>query len=487
MSPKPMPDETDEVLLPPLPPSDADDEGNADAGQLDELLVELHDADDTDDESAFDLDIGVDLTATPSDTADEGDAEALELSIGQLLNVPLEGEEDDSQGSGEQLSEMVGELGGPTAELEGGDDAEGPENELPELDEPLPLLDGDDDGELGRDEELEPLIAPMGDDSHLDWATQPLLEQAHIASLGAVTSAAAGPLVLASSKGLFDVSFQKGEPQVGTCLHEGAVADVLRRGEQLVIATHDGSVQLVGATAHATPLISARARRTRQLGSAWLERAGARGETVLAATPARELWRSVDEDTTGSFELVALDGEIVALSSDSWPVFAVLERDGERCLARCTDQGRSFHPLPSEGDALRAALAGPEPPLLAARRSVVVVASEERGVAVSLDGGMSFNAAPGCSGPTAVTVVDGGDGETPTVWIALFEATRDRSIIVRVDPESLQAEICAQVSEPGPGGEPAAVEGLVWDAEHELLWALGELGAYAFQRSSSDS
>ena len=125
-------------------------------------------------------------------------------------------------------------------------------------------------------------------------------------------------------------------------------------------------------------------------------------------------------------------------------------------------------------------------PLIAAAGEVVAVASRERGLAISTDGGRSFLHVPGCLQASALAtgVVAG----RPRVWCSVFVESEERSVVIEIDPASGQAQAIAEVTTPEDeaalDGGDCRIEALVWDALTRCLWAAGDLGVVRIEMPS---
>jgi hypothetical protein len=113
-------------------------------------------------------------------------------------------------------------------------------------------------------------------------------------------------------------------------------------------------------------------------------------------------------------------------------------------------------------------------PLLAARGDIVALADGERGLAVSVDAGESFQLVTGAVNVTAVALGEQ-DGK-PVVFAALYRESRDVTEIVSVSPGTAEAKRIATlaVEAEEDAEETGRTTALLW--QDGKLWAAGGYG-----------
>jgi hypothetical protein len=204
-------------------------------------------------------------------------------------------------------------------------------------------------------------------------------------------------------------------------------------------------------------------------------------ESVLGRTGSGLLFRSDDAGTT--LRLIEPALSVRALSPTGSPVVA-LGSDGAGLLVS-SDGGATFERVTLDAAGRR--LAGGEEPGIASSGGTVVLHDPERGAAVSLDGGRTFREVSGASSVSAVTI--GTFDGRPTVWLALYTELADKTRFVRVDPETLRAEVIATLDSTGDSdadlGASARVERLGWDGTR--LFAAGDAGFFVLTPEAGDA
>jgi hypothetical protein len=116
-------------------------------------------------------------------------------------------------------------------------------------------------------------------------------------------------------------------------------------------------------------------------------------------------------------------------------------------------------------------------PRLAASGSLVAIADEARGVAVSYDAGQSFSLVAGTSNASAWTA--GEHAGARTLWLSVLEESTSRSWILRITRGL--AERIAELAAGAPEGmeessDNVRISALCWDETSSLLWGVGGFG-----------
>ncbi|HMJ16669.1 MAG TPA: hypothetical protein VK524_34880 [Polyangiaceae bacterium] len=455
------------------PASDEPVEVSVEIDELDEA-----DALDRDDSSAQDLDVGMELDFA-LESAQDPATHDLVLDIGQLLDTDDEqaGESaDDSSGPLEfDVSVDVPELDEPATLLDEDRDADVEET----LDEELPGLDADEEGDFGEDvSSLWSASEWAADETLPAWSAQRWISRELGMEHGALNAlACANGTLVAGGREL--VRYAEG----------GAVRQAVSGGSVLALSLAGVDFDTI---VYATALGRLLRRRTGAPGEAcegWRAAAGLNASdavqlelgqpsgrapnTLLLRTSTGKLLYT--EDLGASFAELAFDGAALALSRQSDPAWVLIERDAGRALARFEPSARSleFFPL----DAAASFVAGGQQPILCANGSLVAILDEARGLALSYDTARSFARVAGTSNASAAAAGDI-DG-SPTLWLSTLEESTNRSWIVRVTG-GVAERVAELHAAPAEGLEESSdnvrVSALCWDPQRAMLWGGGGFG-----------
>jgi hypothetical protein len=386
-------------------------------------------------EAATDLDIGdaglVDRLPDVTDGSDDEPVDAAAHELDELVQAPLESDD-------------------PSSHAELGDDGL----------EALPDLTVEDgDGEAGPEAERAFLpsapegVIPEGSPYEPEWLL-----------LGSSCSALAsdGADVLAAAEHLMRFGHERRSDALppGTKVTSLAVADgvlVLSTTRGLTTAAPGGALATLDAP-----------DPTRSGGAELVELAAVSGRHALWARLRNgDLWRRRDD----AWELHQTGGAVPALSA-SGAELALLVVSRRPALQLSSDGGRSFRERLLAEPAQTVALGGA--PLLAARGDIVALADGERGLAVSVDAGESFQLVTGAVNVTAVALGEQ-DGK-PVVFAALYRESRDVTEIVSVSPGTAEAKRIATlaVEAEEDAEETGRTTALLW--QDGKLWAAGGYG-----------
>ncbi|HYO98199.1 MAG TPA: hypothetical protein VER33_27025 [Polyangiaceae bacterium] len=419
---------------------------------------------------------------------DDG-AEATELDVGSDTDDLMfieDGAEGDDLASGIDIEGH--DALEPATELDPGDDAEGTtETSSSWISAELPPLDLGDDAEgIAAADELR-FAAAFTDEPRPVLSARPWVELCPTLTLEACSALAAadGTLVAGSSDLLW---FAPGELaplrlDAGSApIH--SLALVGKGWEFAVCSTLSGRLMRRGRLAPAAEEL----RGLREL----LDPASSPRDVVelcqpgtsfphalLVRTSRGQLLRSDDDGST--FRAVS-EHKVAALAPSGAPAIALTH---EGWLLRSDDGGGSF-----------VQLALPEvvkPWLLtatvavSARGEIVALAEPELGVAVSPDGGRSFQSVVGTRGVTAIAACAA--AQAGCTFAALYDEAHDCSFLLRIDAQGASMETLALIQ--GAGGEDedsadwARVARLEWEPAKERLWAVGGFGVKVFAANAS--
>jgi hypothetical protein len=466
--------------LPPLEPDgpELDDENLS----LDQFLEPFPQDDAGEDDQPFsDLDIGITLDG--EETEAELDGEPVHIELRELVGAeePSGAPDSDEMGPAD-FDASLGLDAEPAAF--GDDDAEGAEDETT-LEERLPPLDADADGDAEGQLGFAEFVAP--EERPLPPAETPWLVSGprfHVEAVGALTVSEGH--VLAGSGDLLWI--------------EAGSDSVLR------VAAEDNrvtSVCLLGASRDSALCATAAGRllRRARLGPAAMlnhfrEVAGLvpgqavalelcqmgveRPSSVLLRVDNGRVLASNDSGTT--FQALPLPGRASALSTTGQPAVALLSTRSGAELWRFdeADQGVGLR-LPPEA----ATVAEGPAPLVAACGETIAIADGERGAVLSSNGAATFSGVAGCVNATALAA--GMLRGRASVWVAIYRETEDATDIVQIDAATLALGVIARVEQPeDPKIDPhdrleqARVQRLVWDPSSERLWAAGGFGLVRF-------
>lgn len=418
-------------------------------------LDDLFDAESANDDAPIELDLGPDSLTTDEEARDAGDALGL----------------DDETSGSDLLPEDT--LPSDKEERDGIDDRKPLVNDLD-----LPGLDADDGGgdDLARFGTLVAATEATLENAARPWQLQRLSPQRERCRSLALD----GTSVVAASTDLLWLDGGHTSP-VRVALDGARVlglALVGERRETALCVTAAGRLVRRSRSASDAERLPAHGRLAELLVSE-LERVElcqlglATPESVLGRTGSGLVFRSDDAGTT--LRLVEPALSVRALSPTGSPVVA-LAADGAALLTS-SDGGKTFARVALDRTGQR--IAGGERPGLASSGSTLVLHDDERGVAVSLDGGQRFREVPGAASVSAATIglFDG----RPSVWLALYAELTDETRFVRVDAETLRAEVIATLASTGDAdadlGASARIERLGWDGAR--LFAAGDAGFFA--------
>lgn len=200
---------------------------------------------------------------------------------------------------------------------------------------------------------------------------------------------------------------------------------------------------------------------------------------LLVRTSRGQLLRS--DDDGGTFRRVS-EHKVVALAPSGAPAMALTD-DG--WLLRSDDGGGSFVQL-ALPDAVKPWLQAGSV-VVSARGEILALAEPELGVAVSPDGGRSFQSVLGTRGVTAIAACAAvGAGCT---FAALYDEAHDCSFLLRIDAHGGPLETLALIQGAGSEDEDSAdwarVTRLEWEPSKERLWAVGGFGVKVFAANVS--
>jgi hypothetical protein len=468
-----------------LPPMDADEEDTERESGEDDLELDAlddGDGDPLDDAEASDLDggaEGAELDELDDDPRD-GDADE-QIDVGPL--------DDDLIGAEAEPASAELEADGITGdddevdELDDGDDDSGDEGTHEpvedEVDEDaLPAIDADDDGDF----EDASLVGEAWDDELADaplpgWGdTRWEAREGAGAELPCRAVAARDGRVVAAGEAVLVVD-------QGACVARrvgpegGAQALTLGEDGAALIATRRGQLIGLSPTGQATPL------------SAWRARFGG---LALASTPGRAwaLERGADGalwSLGGSPALVTMAREqgVMAIAASGASLFALTNDAAGLHLQRLRSDDEGWQPTHLAG-AARAIAAGSEVHLAAAAQGrALAIAEPTRGLAVSRDGGASFQAL-GVVGVVAVAFA--GDDEAAPALALVASSLGDGVCLVEVLPDGTALRVAelparrSNSSTPHEDDAPERAFGMAWDATRELVWIAHPGGLVALGR-----
>jgi hypothetical protein len=197
--------------------------------------------------------------------------------------------------------------------------------------------------------------------------------------------------------------------------------------------------------------------------------------TLIARTPSGRLLRSDDDGI--SFRRVS-ERRVIALCARGTPV--ALSAEGTLLIS--DDGGGSFNELLLDDAAQRVARA--DQPQIACSGGTVALAHPDFGALVSADRGKTFARVRGTHGVSALAV--GTDLGEEAVFLALYDDSRNRSLLVRVTASSGRAQtigvIERSLTADDDGSESDRILSLAWDPSSGRLWAAGGFGVKIFGR-----
>lgn len=410
------------------------------------------------------------LPPIPDDEADPfDDAEAVEV-VGEWAYASVPDEDEASAAAGDEREVDIGEV-----ELDAGDresgllveaDEPGLGDEALDIDEPppgpvddggvegladllaesideeLPELDADEEGDAG-----DAWLAP--EMSTLDLDDGPLPSRADVAWSAASERLGLGAnetrvLALAFRARVCAVVTTRGELLLSRDRGETFVAAEAFRG---LVGQGDGLANVgLGCEGREVHLLSD-------------------GGTRLTSGDGGTTFRRIERSTLLTLTTMP-DGSIVAVGADP-------SRGLELLVSEQDPTRWSAHELPASVIPVAAA---PNPVIAAARGAIAL--GSEAGLSVSRDAGATFTSIHGCAGTVAVAFV--GDANDGALVAAVYREAEDRTYLVRVTVDGL-AEIVDDVgAKAPPAGDDAEALGratsLGWDATRGVLWVAGPFG-----------
>ena len=482
-TPEPKDDAEELDELPPLDPSFDDERGDPDEAELVALLDPLEEDVDMDPEPPIpELELGLEVPEEPDMLDDEHE---VILDIQGLLTLADEAEpsEDGDSAGPEKLDPAadIREIEEPIV----GSLEEGTDEPLEDLiSEDLPELDADEAG--GLEDETSWLAAePMLDEEMPEWSERPWVVTRHE---GAGSDLGA----LALAEGRVWVA--------GTRL-----CAIDRTGSLQVFPTSSRVVRLAGLGSGVVTFSASDALEAWSEDGLTRQLTGHRECLGLTTDAPAQIGISALGDGARAF-LLSAESNRIAVSHDSGATFQGSELGGKvqalsvGAPARLVVQGNEGFSLLEAGapgatlsrvelDALAEETARGAGLLLGSAGRVVALASRDRGLVVSADGGRSFSRVPSTVHATALCL-----GETrgrPRVWLAVFIESEERSVVIEVDVTTRSAEIVAELDRadlaPAHEVDDGRVSALVWDGASGWLWAAGGSGLYRITPPASSS
>ena len=464
-------DESD--LGEPLPPLDKDADGDEPINVAFELPA-LEAEGGTDDEEASDLDVGLSL-----ETLEEGGDDEPDTGVVPISELLADVDEDSSGELGDEAGPTQFDMAAGLTDVEDLDEPDNGEHGIAEplddlVSEELPALDADLEGdfEAETDESWFAQLA-AGDEEPPAW-TEPRWSVARVTRAPATCLLGHDGAIYAGGSEVTRMPTEDSASadtigSVGT-----RVASLAACGDLLFAASAIGGLFRLDPTGRCTEV------------ERWRETVGARpGEPVSLELVSAGRERLVARASSGALIWTADGGSSWTRVDDSGQVSAIarsfasplvaLSVGRQRSSLLCSSDGRRW--IPQSLDQTGVHVASGDQPMIAAAGSLVVLADSRRGVAVSTDGGVSFERPAGCSNVQAVCV---GALDTPTVWLAAYREARDVTEIIAVDATTCSARRVALVElhaahadEPVEGSR---VTSMVYDSRAGALWIAGEFG-----------
>lgn len=468
-----LPDEDHEKLgdLPPLDILPDEGEGPAD-DQLPEMIEPEREEDDPEGDEGIDVDVGIDLMR---EDAPEDERPEIVLDIAELLAVADERENDedpDSMGPESTLADDIDPEGEGRSLL--GSSEEGVDEPIEDLvADDLPELDADEPGT--QDDAFSSEIVTHDDElparAALEWTL------AAVPDAGtSLTSVALGPdAVVAGGHGVVWISGADVHTASIGGAHVRAIAP-LEDGSVLCATSGGESCKVTRGAQHPEGVngvllaLGIRPGRVHQLTCATFPEAGPRAALVHAGGDSIATTR----DGGQTWQALEIGGRIVASTTGGSPTrlvarghegFGLLLFDGEgQKLTRIAVEDRVAEEILSHDSTLIAALPGH-----------LALASRDGDLALSRDGGKSFERIDGCQRATALAA--GMRDGRPRVWLATFQEALERVVVIEVDAETSRAECIAELrTETTSDNLDPSVSALVFDPEASLLWCAGDAG-----------
>lgn len=448
--------------------------------------IELDPIDDPgdDDQESTGLDVGEELDDVLGESV--GDNEPIELDLGSFVGAEEHHSDDaDERDLGLAVDPAVG-LELPDALLPD-DGSEGLDHGAIVVDESkFPGLEADD-GSEGIDGEREISLGSASDEAKVPLCPVAWRAIKPKAALEACTAlAACGQNIVAGSSDLLWFRGDEGAP-LRLAIDGSALSDLVLLGAAQDVAlavTRSGQLfRRARFASQAEQLLRVREYRAALGAQSKLSFGGALGsaETRLLLVNQDGVLLEVF-DGGDRFEPVELAGKAIALARES--ATALVARGRERQLHVFEQQPKSVQPL--AGAALQ--IARQPGVLLSTAAGSVALAEFGRAIVVSPDGGHTFHSVSGTANATALAGAALASGAR--FFAAIYRETSDRCEILRIDPNTGEAECIAELdgnseasgalSDPVDRGEWAKVARLCWHAETARLWAVGGFGVLSF-------
>jgi hypothetical protein len=456
--------------LPPLDILPDEGEGPADE-QLPELIEPEREEDDPEGDDGIDVDIGIDLMR---EETGEDERPEIVLDIAELLAVADERENEDDPDSLGPESTLADDIDpGEGRELLGSNE-EGVDEPVEDLvSDDLPELDADEPGAedaaftgeiVNHDDELPPRAA-------VEWTGE------HVPDAGtALTSIEQGPdAVVAGGHGVVWISGADVHIASIGGAHVRAVAP-LADGSVLAATSSGELCRVTRGAQHpesandALVVLGTRPGRVHQLTCATFGEAGPRaalahaGGTILATS----------RDGGRTWQALEVGGRIVASTTGGSPTRLVARGHEGFGLLVFDGEGQKLTRVPLE-DRLAEEILGHDSTLMAALPGFLALASRDGDLALSRDGGKTFERIDGCQRATALAagIRDG----RPRVWLTTFQEALERVVVIEVDAETGRAEcIASRPTEATADNVDPSIGALSFDPEANVLSCVGDAG-----------
>lgn len=461
--------EDDSIDLPP-PDGGHDEDGDGPAGGDDDLGLDVADERDSlDDAVAGDLDVGEHVAFDETDApADEpGD----EIDVGALdegLVTAFEGDRavDEGEGVDDDLDDDL-EAGRPGDLDDGGLEGLAVEEDL--VDEgQLPVLDADDDGEVGDDEELIAALADADAAKRLPaWSEAPFrAREGSGAEVPCAALCVAGGRLIAVGDAVLVVD--DGAHAARRLATSPGGVSVAHAAGAIVVATARGQLVAIDEAGAAAPVAGFRPRKER---------------VELAATPGR-LWVRAGE---ALYRVESIRGDegapaparahgVIAIAAHGGVLVALTNGDQGPALERLRGDDEGWRVRPLAGEPRHAPLAGA---LLAAGGSTRAVAiAVGDATYLTRDEGATWQA---LSFGRAVGLAFAGD-EADAPLLALVEGAAGGEAFVVLVPADDEPTLVARVPAAPEGAARADARGgaaIAWDASREVAWVATRAGLVA--------
>jgi len=177
------------------------------------------------------------------------------------------------------------------------------------------------------------------------------------------------------------------------------------------------------------------------------------------------------DDGGHTWSAAELGGTLSAVSTGEAPVRLLSKTAEGHALCAHSGSGWTHQPLDraaeevAEGERVHVGSSG----------SAVAIATAERGLVISTDGGQGFSRVPGCLHLTALTL--GERAGRTKVWVGVFMESEERTLVIEVDCLTRRAAVVAEMTSTGdePDDVDARIEALVWDpSTHTLVAACND-------------